>query len=147
MQELPCQHFGCHTQLGLWPWPRSSARCRSSSGSAAGGCGGCPCAVVPAHCSFSAPSGGKARAACSGTQGSTGFWPTRETPHPSLPVAENLRTAFPLRKIAEAEDRQDFPTSELVWFSSFPWPLSPWTKRTCPTQLCHDPLLCDLWHE
>lgn len=59
MQELPCQHFGCHTQLGLWPWPRSSSRCRSSSGSAAGGCGGCPCAVVPAHCSFSAPSGGE----------------------------------------------------------------------------------------
>lgn len=72
-------------------------------------------------------------------QGSPGFWPTRETPHPSWPVAEDLTTSLPLWKVVEAEDRQDFPTSELAWFSSLPLPLSPCPKRSCLTQLCHDP--------
>lgn len=67
---------------------------------------------------------------CSGTQGSTGFWPVRETPHPSLPVADNLATAFPPWITVEAENRQDFPASELVWFSSFPLPFSPHPRRS-----------------
>lgn len=60
------------------------------------------------------------------------------------PVAENLTTTFPLWIIV-GEDRQDFPASKLVWFSSFPLPLSPCPKRRHLTQLCDDDaLLCDL---
>lgn len=54
------------------------------------------------------------------------------------PVAENLTTTFPLWIIV-GEDRQDFSASKLVWFSSFPLPLSPCPKRHHPTQLCDDP--------
>lgn len=85
-------------------------------------------AVVPAHCSFSAPSRGKARAARSGTQGSAGFWPTRETPHPSLPVAENLRTALPLWKIVEA-GQAGFPNLRTGVVQQFPLATQPMNQE------------------
>lgn len=59
----------------------SASKSGGSSGSAAGGCGGCPCAVVAALQLLHSKRG-KVRVAHSGTQGSTGCWPTRETPHP-----------------------------------------------------------------
>lgn len=60
--------------------------------------------------------------------GSAGFWPARETPQPSLPVAENLRTALPLWKIVEA-GQAGFPNLRTGVVQQFPLATQPMNQE------------------
>lgn len=119
---MPCQRFGCHTRPRQWPRPSSPAAPRAQPQVAA--------VAVPAplsqRCSISAPSGARWEQP-TGTQGSTGCWPTRETPHPLASSWEFNNHISPLDNCWRGQ--AGFPSLQTGVVQQFPTATQPMSQE------------------